>query len=178
MPYPRDEVDAAIRGLSEAFKEAERTGKWSWIADRFYHEDCHYECPYAGAMPVVARSREEIKRTHYGRDMEVGAAWKGWSFPIFAWAIDGDRIISRWVNRGPGRRPDGTHYETHGVSFITYGGGGKFSSQVDLFDLAHQMHLCDELETAGLLDPRLKQDWVIPMKRRLINMLEQGMPNE
>jgi hypothetical protein len=103
--------------------------------------------------------------------MDVGSGWQGWSFPILGWAIDGDQIISHWVNRGPGRRPDGTYYETHGVSFITYGGGGMFSSQYDLFDLAHQMHLCDELEAAGLLNPRLKAEWVLPVKKRLIDML-------
>lgn len=82
-----------------------------------------------------------------------------------------DGFISHWVNRGPGRRPDGSFYETHGVSFITYGGGGKFSSQYDLFDIAHQMKLCDELEAAGLLEARLKQDWVLPMKARIKAML-------
>ena len=50
MPYPRAEVDAAIRGLAEAFKEAERTNRWAWIADKFYHPDCVYTCPYAGAI--------------------------------------------------------------------------------------------------------------------------------
>ncbi len=77
MPYPRAEVEAAIRGLAEAFKEAERTNKWSWIADKFYRQDCLYTCPYAGAMPVVARSRDEIRATHYGRDMDVGSGWAG-----------------------------------------------------------------------------------------------------
>ncbi len=77
------------------------------------------------------------------------------------------------MNRGPGRRPNGDYYETHGVSFITYGGEGKFSAQLDLFDLAHQMHLCGELEDAGLLSPKLKAEWVVPMKRRLIAMLER-----
>jgi hypothetical protein len=174
MPYPRAEVEASIAGLAAAFREAERTNKWAWIADRFYHEDCLYTCPYAGAMPVVARGRAEIRATHYGRDMDVGSGWQGWSFPIVGWAIDGDQIISHWMNRGPGRRPDGSYFETHGVSFITYGGGGMFSSQYDLFDLAHQMHLCDELDAAGLLNPRLKSEWVAPMKQRLTNMLNQG----
>jgi hypothetical protein len=108
--------------------------------------------------------------------MEVGSGWKGWSFPIIGWGIDRDQIISHWINRGPGRRPDGSHYETHGVSFITYGGQGKFSSQYDLFDFAHQMRLCDELKEAGLLDPKLEQEWVIPSKRGLIEMLSKGMP--
>ena len=60
------------------------------------------------------------------------------------------------------------------MSFITYGGDGKFSSQYDLFDLAHQMHLCDELDAAGLLNPKLKAEWVQPAKKRLIEMLNQG----
>jgi SnoaL-like domain len=175
MTFPRGEVEAAIRGLAEAFKKAEGIGKWAWIADEFYHEDCVYTCPYAGAMPVIANGREEIRRTHYGRDMDVGSSWKGWSFPIIGWAIEGDQIISRWKNRGPGRRPDGGYYQTDGVSFITYGGNGKFSSQVDLFDLAHQMKLCDELDEAGLLDPTLKREWVLPVKRRLIDMLGKGI---
>jgi len=176
MSYPYEEVEAAIRGLKEAFVEAERRNSWSWLADEFYHEDCVYTCPYGGAMPVVANGREAIRRTHYGRDMDVGSGWEGWSFPILDWAINGDKIISYWVNRGPGRRPDGSFYETRGVSFITYGGQGKFSSQYDLFDIAHQMKLCDELDEAGLLSPRLRNEWVIPMKRRLIDMLTQNLP--
>ena len=171
MSYPRSEVEAAIRGLRDGFAESERRGKWGWLADAFYHEDCVYTCPYGGAMRVVAKGREEIRRTHYGRDMDVGSGWAGWTFPIIDWAVNGDNIISHWINRGPGRRPDGGFYETHGVSFITYGGGGKFSSQYDLFDIAHQMKLCDELEAAGLLHPRLKEEWVLPMKARLKAML-------
>ena len=36
-----------------------------------------------------------------------------------------------------------------------------------MFDLAHQMWLCDELEDAGLLSPQLKTQWVVPMKEKL-----------
>lgn len=171
MTYPYREVEAAIQGLATAFVECERRNDWAWLADAFYHENCVYTCPYGGAMPVVACGREDIRRTHYGRDMAVGSGWEGWSFPILSWAINGDQIISHWVNRGPGLRPDGSYYETHGVSFITYGGDGKFSSQSDLFDIAHQMHLCDELDAAGLLSPRLKQEWVLPMKQRIATLL-------
>jgi hypothetical protein len=176
MTYPYAEVEAAIVGLGEAFKTAEQLGKWSWIADEFYHEDCVYTCPYGGTLAVVANGREEIRATHYGRDMDVGSGWQGWTFPIIDYAINGDRIISHWLNRGPGRRPDGGYYEQHGVSFITYGGGGKFSSQYDLFDIAHMMKLCDELEEAGLLNPALKSEWVIPQKRRIIAMLDRNLP--
>lgn len=171
MTYSRDEVDATMVRLRDAFVEAERRNSWSWLADEFYHEDCVYTCPYGGAMPVRAEGREAIRRTHYGRDMDVGSGWEGWSFPIIDWTINGDRITSHWVNRGPGARPDGSPYETHGVSLISYGGDGKFSSQFDLFDIAHQMQLCDELDEAGLLAEPLKREWVIPMKARLVAML-------
>jgi hypothetical protein len=126
-------------------------------------------------MPVFARTGAEIRETHYGRDMDVGSGWAGWSFPIIDFAINSDRIISRWVNRGPGKRPDGTHYETEGVSFITYGGRGKFSSQYDLFDICHQMKLCDELKAAGLLHDSLEMGWVKPMKRRILDSIESGI---
>jgi hypothetical protein len=172
MSHPYAEVEAAIKGLAAAFVECERRNDWSWLADAFYCEDCVYTCPYGGAMPVTARGRAEISKTHYGRDMAVGSGWEGWSFPILGWAINGDQIVSRWVNRGPGRRPDGSYYETQGVSLITYGGGGQFSAQYDLFDIAHQMRLCDELDAAGLLSPRLKAEWVGPMKQRIATMLD------
>lgn len=173
MSYAREEVEDTVRRFVAAFKQAEATNKWAWLADEFYHQDCRYECPYAGAMPVVARNRDEIRATHYGRDMLVG--WEGWTFPYLGWAVNGEQIITHWMNRGPGKRADGSYFETHGCSFITYGGQGKFIHQIDLFDLAHQMHLCDELEAAGLLSPQLKQDWVIPMKARLSGMLAQGV---
>ena len=175
MIYPYEEVEAAIQRLVDAFVEAEAKNSWSWIADELYHEECSYFCPYGGSMPVFAASREQIRATHYGRDMDVGSGWEGWIFPIKSWAINGNEIISRWVNRGPGKRPDGSYYETEGVSFITYGGDGKFSAQYDLFDIGHQMVLCDELEEAGLLSPVLKKDWVIPMKNRIIEKLSHGM---
>jgi hypothetical protein len=172
----REKAEAAVIALRDAFVEAQKRGSWSWIADALYHEDATYYCPYGGAMPVFARNREEIRSTHYGHDMDVGNGWAGWSFPILSYAINGDQIITRWVNRGPGQRPDGSFYETEGVSFITYGGGGKFSSQYDLFDLGHQMKLCDELDAAGLLTPGLKAEWVGPVKRRIIDSLMQGIP--
>ena len=40
-----------------------------------------------------------------------------------------------------------------------------------MFDLAHQMKLCDELETVGLLSSKLRESWVLPMKSKLIDQL-------
>jgi hypothetical protein len=173
MPLSREQVEARAAALATAFEEAARRNQWSWIADAFYAPDCEYLCEYAGTMRVHARSRDEIRATHYGRDMLVG--WEGWSFPIERYTTHGNRIITHWWNRGPGRRADGSYYQTPGVSFITVGDDGLFTYQLDLFDLAHQMHLCDELDEVGLLSPQLKQNWVVPTKRRLIAMLERNL---
>ncbi|HXG29378.1 MAG TPA: nuclear transport factor 2 family protein [Nevskiales bacterium] len=174
MPLTREQVEARAAALQAAFVEAARRNEWAWIADEFYAPACRYLCEYGGTMRVFAQSRDEIRATHYGRDMMVG--WEGWSFPIERYATQGNCIITHWWNRGPGRRADGSYYQTPGVSFITVGDDGLFTEQLDLFDLAHQMHLCDELEDAGLLSPQLKANWVIPTKRRLIAMLERHLP--
>ena len=110
MIYPREEVLGTAQRLREAFKEAEGRNEWSWIADEFYHEDATYSCPYGGCMPVFAGNREQIRATHYGRDMDVGSGWAGWSFPIVEIMVNGNQIINRWKDRGPGRRPDGSYY--------------------------------------------------------------------
>jgi hypothetical protein len=170
----REQVEARADAMQAAFVEAALRNEWGWIADAFYAENCQYLCEYGGTMRVFAGSRAEIKATHYGREMLVG--WEGWSFPIERYTTHGNRIITHWWNRGPGKRPDGSHYQTPGVSFITVGDDGLFTEQLDLFDLAHQMCLCDELEAAGLLSPTLKANWVMPMKRKLIDMLNRNMP--
>ncbi len=173
MAITPEQLPARARGLQAAFVEAAARDEWSWLADAFYAEQCVYVCEYGGTMRVQANTREEIRATHYGRDMRVG--WEGWSFPIERFATEGNRIITHWWNRGPGRRADGSHYQTPGVSFITVGDDGLFTEQLDLFDLAHQMHLCDELEAVGLLSPLLKRNWVQPMKRKLIDMLSVNL---
>lgn len=170
----KDQLEARAAAMQNAFVEAARRNEWAWIADEFYAQDCEYVCEYAGTMRVHAKNRDEIRATHYGRDMMVG--WEGWSFPIERYTTHGNRIITHWWNRGPGKRADGSYYQTPGVSFITVGDDGLFTYQLDLFDLAHQMHLCDELEGAGLLSAQLKQNWVIPMKRKLIAQLSQNLP--
>ena len=171
MGLTREQVEACAKALTDAFVEAARRNEWGWIADRFYAPDCQYLCEYGGTMRVLATSRDEVRATHYGRDMLVG--WDHWSFPIEGWTVKGQQIVTQWWNRGPGQRPDGSYYQTPGVSIITLGDDGLITRQLDLFDLAHQMHLCDELEDAGLLSPQLKENWVRPMKAKLIAMLQK-----
>lgn len=156
--------------LIRAHEKASRTNEWTFFVDEIYARDCLYTCEYAGVMEVVADGIDEIKATHYGRDMQVG--WEGWTFPYNGVYTGTDnRLITHWLNRGPGQKPDGSYYETPGVSFITLDDEAKICRQFDMFDLAHQMKLCDELEAAGLLSAALKENWVIPMKAKLQSQL-------
>ncbi len=167
--------ETALRELAykliRAHRQADETNEWTFFVDELYDRDCIYSCEYAGTMNVTARGTEEIKATHYGRDMQKG--WEAWTFPYAGVYVGTDnRIITHWMNRGPGRRDNGEFFETPGVSFITFSDGGKIIHQLDMFDLAHQMHLCDELEAQGLLSPELKNNWVLPMKQKLAAMLD------
>jgi hypothetical protein len=169
--------DATLRATAEklinAHEEASRTNEWTFFVDELYAPDCVYTCEYAGVMEVVARGIDQIKATHYGRDMLVG--WEGWTFPyIGVYTGTGNRLITHWMNRGPGQRPDGSYYETPGISFITLDDEARICRQFDMFDLAHQMRLCDDLEDAGLLSPQLKEEWVLPMKARLEEALARN----
>ncbi len=162
-----DEVlRATANKLIAAHEEASRTNEWTFFVDEIYAVDCIYTCEYAGVMEVTANGIDEIKATHYGRDMAVG--WEGWTFPYMGVYTGTDnKLVTHWLNRGPGKRADGTFYETPGISFITLNDDAKICRQFDMFDLAHQMRLCDDLENAGLLSPQLKEQWVIPMKEKL-----------
>lgn len=167
-------TDKQLRTTAEkliaAHQEASRTNDWLFFVDEIYAPDCVYTCQYAGVMEVVAKGIDEIKATHYGRDMQVG--WEGWSFPYEGVFTGTDnRLITHWLNRGPGKREDGSYFQTPGVSFITLDENARICRQFDMFDLAHQMKLCDELENAGLLSQQLKEQWVIPMKEKLEGQL-------
>jgi ketosteroid isomerase-like protein len=165
----------AARKLIAFHRQAEQRNEWTFFVEEMYAQECVYTCEYAGTMLVVADGLDEIKATHYGRDMRRG--WEGWTFPYQDVYVGSDgRVVTHWMNRGPGRKPDGSYYETPGVSFITFNADLRIVRQFDVFDLAHQMHLCDELEAAGLLSAELKRNWVVPMKRKLIGMLSVNLP--
>ncbi len=161
-----DLLRATAEKLIAAHREAARTNNWLFFVDALYADDCIYTCEYAGVMNVTANGIDEIKATHYGRDMQVG--WEGWTFPYEGVFVGSDnQLVTHWLNRGPGRKADGSYYQTPGISFITLNNEARICRQFDMFDLAHQMKLCDELEDAGLLSPQLKEQWVVPMKEKL-----------
>ena len=74
-----EQLRATAEKLIACHQEASRTDDWLFFVDELYAEDCLYTCEYAGVMNVTAKGIDEIKATHYGRDMQVG--WEGWTFP-------------------------------------------------------------------------------------------------
>ena len=170
--YPEQDVRAAAEKLSAAHSKASQVTDWTFFVDESYTPDAEYICEYAGVRVTKAVGRAEIKATHYGEDM---GGFEDWTFPYEGYGVNGNQIITWWWNRGPGKRPNGEYYQSPGVSFITYAGDGMFSRQHDMFDLGHQMRICDDLEDAGLLNPRLKEIWVKPMKKLLIESLQRNL---
>jgi hypothetical protein len=67
-----------------------------------------------------------------------------WEFPLLGSMVEGDRLIARWTNRLPGRRPDGSCYEAPGYSLMVYAGDGRFSYEEDLLNMAHVHELIQE----------------------------------
>jgi len=143
--FPRAEIQETLDRFVAANRLAEQDGDWGRLAD-FYTDDAVYV--YAGLAAggmVEARGRDAIRQLVLARDMED---YRGWTFP-HEWAvIEGNRIVTKWQNRGPGTRPDGTYYEAPGISVIEYAGGGKFDSQWDLFDRLSVKAVKDQSEAA------------------------------
>jgi len=59
---------------------------------------------------------------------------KEWTFPVEWVSIDGNRVVHKWLNRLPGRRPDGSYYEFAGITVMEYVGNGRFSFQEDMYN--------------------------------------------
>ena len=156
--------------LVEYHRQADEKNEWTFFVDEMYSDDCVYTCEYGGTMLVESKGIDEIKATHYGRDMAYG--WEEWTFPYIDICVGTqNNIITHWMNRGPGLRDDGSFHETPGVSYITFDDLGKIIKQLDMFDICHQMRFCDELDSKGLLDPSLKENWVKMMKGKIIEAM-------
>ena len=97
----------AAQKLIAFHREAEQRNEWTFFVDEMYAPECVYVCEYAGTMRVCANGIDEIKATHYGRDMQRG--WEGWTFPYLDVYVGNEgRVVTHWMNRGPGKRPDGS----------------------------------------------------------------------
>jgi len=136
MATRTQEILEAHERYLDARRRAER-GEVGWdvLAD-FFTEDAVFIDPAWGRVD----GREAILR--FLRESMAGL--EGWTFPQEWQLVEGDRLVTRWMNRLPGQRPDGSFYEAPGISVLTYAGGGRFSREEDLLNMVHVVEVIRE----------------------------------
>jgi ketosteroid isomerase-like protein len=134
--YPRKEVEKAVEALHR-LRDKASAGEIGWeaLADMFT-EDATYIDPAWGRF----KGRDAIRQ--FLRDSMQGL--KDWKFPTEWHVIEGNRVISRFLNRLPGWRANGTYYDVPGVSIIEYAGNGKFSYEEDVINMVHLNEVLQE----------------------------------
>ena len=119
--FSRDEVEKAF----EHYMEVQQARNWPALADEFT-DDAVYEEAHFGTF----RGREEI-REFLAKSM---ADLSDWTFPTQWVAIDGSRVVFKWLNRLPGQRADGSHYEFPGITILEYAGDKRWSYEEDVYN--------------------------------------------
>lgn len=116
---------AEIEGAFQRTIDVQTSDDWSGFVD-FFTPDAVYVEHHLGTF----RGRDAI-RTWL---LPAMAQCKGWTYPIEWVAIDGNRIVYKWLNRLPGKRADGTPYEFPGITIKLYAGEGRFDYQEDVYN--------------------------------------------
>jgi len=134
--FPAEEIRATYERYV-ATRDRIEAGELPWDAlAGFFTEDATFIDPAWGRI----EGRSEIEKFL----VESMAGLDDWSFP-HQWAMVGeDRVVARWMNRLPGRRPDGSHYEVPGYSLMIYAGGGRFSYEEDTLNMVHVAEVMGE----------------------------------
>jgi limonene-1,2-epoxide hydrolase len=136
MAHPREEVEAAVARYVEVREQMDRNeGGWEEMAQLFT-DDATYIDPAWGRIDGI----EEIRA--FMQDSMAGL--EDWLFPIEWIAIDGDHVVVKWMQRLPGQRADGSHFDNSGVSLLTYAGDGKFSKSEDHLNMLHVYEVIQE----------------------------------
>ena len=138
--FTREEVESAFndriaiqdRDDWEAFAE-------TFTDDAVYVE--HHEGTFRGKQAI----REWL--------IPVMALCKGWTYPIVWVAIDGNRVVYKWLNRLPGERPGGGYYEFAGMTAVEYAGDGLWSYQEDVYNGERALEVLGEWSAARKASP-------------------------
>lgn len=119
----------------------DHTGAWDSLADLFAEDASYYDVFYGWMY-----GREAIREF-------LRAAMKGiedWTFPAQWSVITEGRVVVHWMNRLPGRRPDGAFYEFPGTSSITFDDAGRIVQQMDIYDGISAIKVIFEAKLGGL----------------------------
>lgn len=129
MSHPREEIEAAVAHYRDVRERMDRNeGGWEDMCALFT-DDATYIDPAWGRIDGIEAIREFMQDSMAGLE--------DWEFPIEWIAIDGDNVVVKWIQRLPGQRADGSHYDNSGVSLLTYAGGGRFSRSEDHLNMLH-----------------------------------------
>ncbi len=136
MSNREDEVRAAYEAYI-ATRERIMAGELPWSAlSAHFTEDAVFIDPAWGRVEGLDAMITFFDDSMQGLD--------GWEFPEEWTIVDGDRVVSAWWNRLPGRTPDGGYPQALGISTLLYGGDGKFYYEHDLLNMAEVMEAVNQ----------------------------------
>lgn len=99
---------------------------WNTLGD-FFTDDAVFIDPAWGRVEGI-----DALRTFFDESM---AGLDAWEYPEQWTMVDGDRVVAMFDQTIHGT--DGTTYKQAGISVLYYAGGGKFSYEMDLMNMAH-----------------------------------------
>jgi ketosteroid isomerase-like protein len=122
-------------GLLVAMRERVQQGElpWSALCEEFFTDDVVFIDPAWGRNAGREAVADFMDRSMVGLE--------DWTFPEEWTMVEGDRVVSFWWNRLPGARPDGRPYQAPGISILHYAGGGRFSYECDILNMAEVLEL-------------------------------------
>jgi limonene-1,2-epoxide hydrolase len=138
--YSRAEIEAAFQRTIDV----QTNDDWSGFVD-FFTPDAVYVEHHLGTF----RGRDAIRAWL----LPAMAQCKGWTYPIEWVAIDGNRIVYKWLNRLPGKRADGTPYEFPGITIKLYAGLGRFDYQEDVYNWESALTVLKEFARSTRTSP-------------------------
>ena len=133
--FSRGEIEAAWRKRMEL----QDTNDWAGFGNTFTADAVYLEHHYGTFRGRVAILDWLVP---------VMEHCKEWTFPVEWVNIDGSRVVHKWLNRLPGKRPDGSYYEFAGITAMEYAGNGMFSFQEDMYNRHETDKVLAEWEAA------------------------------
>ena len=128
LPASDDGLQAALDHYLEVRTRIEREGTdWGELADCFTEDAVWSDCAY-GRVEGRENIAEMLRTAMAGIDFEN---------PIDFYAIDDPRVLIKWRQVLPGRKPDGGRWEQSAVTVLIYAGGGLFRYEEDIMNVAH-----------------------------------------
>jgi hypothetical protein len=123
-----DDVLPALERYLEVRTRIEREGSdWGEMAECFTEDAVFCDCAW-GRVEGRANIAAWIRTAMVGVDTEN---------PIDFWAVDGPRVLIKWRQVFPGRKPDGGLWQQSALTTLIYAGGGLFRYEEDIMNVAH-----------------------------------------